>query len=69
MTNYRFSICEYHDKPQFKFCFDCGSPLKEVEMPEGKTLTCSRNWVHVRIFLRPHEGDLEGDCEGIQIVE
>jgi len=68
MTNYRLSICEYHDRPQFNYCFDCGAPLVEQDLPEGKTLTCSKLWVHMRVFLRPHEGDPDGDCEGVQVL-
>jgi len=69
MTNYRFSICEYHDKPQFNYCFDCGSPLKVVILEGEEVLTCSKCEWHVKILLRPHEGDLEGDCEMVKVVE
>lgn len=68
MTNYRLSICELHDLPQFNACFDCGSPLTEQILEGERTLTCSVNWVHVRIWLRPHEGDPESDCEGIKVI-
>ena len=63
MTNYRITICKEHDAPQFKYCFDCGAPLKREEVEGAESLTCSKNWVHVRIFLEPHIGDLEeGNC-------
>jgi hypothetical protein len=66
MTNYRITICKYHDQPQFNFCFDCGAPLKfEPKSNENEfdTLTCSRHWVHCRIFLEEHDGDVdETDC-------
>jgi hypothetical protein len=71
MTNYRISVCEYHDKPQFNFCFDCGSPLKfepKGDHTDFDSLTCSRNWVHCRIFLQEHEGNPENtDCEDKEI--
>jgi len=64
MTNYRLWLCDFHDRPQFKYCFDCGAPLIEEEVQGKKTLTCSKSWVHLRIFLRPHKGNLEeDDCE------
>ena len=67
MTNYRFEICEIHDKPQFNYCFDCGAPLREEILEGKKTLTCSRLWPHVMIWIIPHGGDLESDCEGVRV--
>jgi hypothetical protein len=69
MTNYRLYMCEDHDKPQLHYCFDCGAPLVEEEVEGEKTLTCSRMWVHMRVFLRPHKGDLEEDSCEPKVIE
>lgn len=69
MTNYRIEICELHDKPQTNFCFDCGSPLIEIELSDGKVLACKSNTYHVKYFPKPHEGDPEGDCDLFKVVE
>jgi len=62
MTNYRLNICEVHDLPQFAYCFDCGALMKEDDVPG--TRTCTRNWVHLRLFVLPHVGDPETtDCD------
>lgn len=64
MTNYRFEICDHHDQPQFNYCFDCGSPLVKVSMPDGDVLTCKQMPIHIQLWLKPHVGDLENDeCE------
>lgn len=65
MTNYRLCICEYHDKSWFNYCFTCGFPLKK----DGDTLTCSKSWIHVSIFLNKHGGDLEKDDCGVLKIE
>lgn len=68
MTNYRFILCRHHDKSQFNFCFDCGSPLIEIKLENEKLLTCKKNTYHVKLFLKPHDGDLENDeCE-IEVI-
>jgi hypothetical protein len=68
-TNYRLEICEWHDKPQFNFCFDCGAPLKEVILEGQEFWTCSKNSVHLKLWTIPHKGDLEDtDCEGIKVI-
>jgi len=65
MTNYRFNVCEYHDGPELKFCFTCGAPLRRYDRENPgdyahigePMLTCSREPVHVKIWLYPHDGD------------
>ena len=69
MTNYRLEICEHHDRPQFNYCFDCGAPLEELIVGGQTTLTCSKNWVHLRIFLKQHKGDLEKDSCEPKVIE
>jgi hypothetical protein len=61
MTDYRITICKYHDLGQFKYCFTCGSPLIMVE----GTLTCSKSWVHIRIFLEECENHEDCDVEKV----
>ena len=64
MTNYRLTMCAYHDKPQFNYCFDCGAPLEEYE---PGVWVCSKSWVHVRISLDPGtETEHEDGCERIR---
>lgn len=73
MTNYRIQICEEHDKPQFKYCFDCGSPLIPVSYPDGVCWTCSKNTYHVKFFPLPHslatDPEFEGDCDLFKVLE
>jgi DNA-directed RNA polymerase subunit M/transcription elongation factor TFIIS len=61
-------MCAYHDKPQFNFCFDCGSPLVPVRFSDGAYWVCEKNMYHVHIEVEEREHvNPEGDyCEGIQ---
>jgi len=65
MTNYRLNICRVHDLLQFKHCFDCGAPIVEDgftytgDSETQTSFTCSKNWVHLRLFVYEHTGDDE----------
>lgn len=52
MTNYRLTINKENEN-LFNFCFTCGAKLKK----EDEILTCSKSWVHIRVFLEDMEED------------
>lgn len=66
MTNYRMNGCLEHDKPQFKFCFDCGAPLRPNSGVDSSWYECSRVPIHFKIWFYPHGGDLDNDLCAFQ---
>jgi hypothetical protein len=67
MTNYRLTMCAYHDKPQWNFCFDCGARLVQRSYPDGLVWVCPRNEFHVHIFAedRRHKDPDNDSCKEI----
>jgi hypothetical protein len=55
ITNFRLTIPKTCIT-EFKYCFTCGRLLIEDENDRGeKSLTCSKNSVHLRVFISDDE--------------